>query len=73
MEFSEVFIDACKTDSYYDALHKLWRNKDWLKDDPFVNILERNEREQKEVEYYTYIIISITCFFVILLSMTIYS
>lgn len=52
MEFSEVFIDACKTDKYYDALHKLWRNKDWLEDDPFVNILERNEREQKEVEYY---------------------
>ena len=52
MEFSEVFIDACKTDNYYDALHKLWRNKDWLEDDPFVNILERNEREQKEVEYY---------------------
>lgn len=52
MKFSEVFIDACKTDEYYDALHKLWRNKDWLEDDPFIKVLGRDEREQKEVEYY---------------------
>lgn len=52
MTFSEQSLEKFKTLEYDDALHKLWRNKDWLEDDPFVNILERNEREQKEVEYY---------------------
>ena len=52
MTFSKQSLEKFKTLDYDDALHKLWRNKDWLEDDPFVNILERNEREQKEVEYY---------------------
>ena len=52
MTFSKQSLEKFKTLDYDDAIHKLWRNKDWLEDDPFVNILERNEREQKEVEYY---------------------